>query len=121
MKLKKMSEIISKSVHCNWGLSDELCKRVSIQRRHAPFKDDGKSLHRLTPILDRHRPLIRDVTQGSIEQFERRLIIRKRSPRLDHFPQAHVQRLYRVGRIDSPANIFREAEHRNHSGPVGLP
>jgi hypothetical protein len=38
------------------GVSDELCKRVSVQRRDAPFKDDRECLHRLTPMLDRHRP-----------------------------------------------------------------
>jgi transposase InsO family protein len=45
-------------------VSDELCKRVSVQRRHAAFKDDGEGLHRLTPMRDGHRPLFRDVTQG---------------------------------------------------------
>ena len=45
-------------------VSDELCKRSSIQRRHSAFKDDGEGLHRLTPMWDRHRPLFRDIAQG---------------------------------------------------------
>lgn len=45
-------------------VSDELCKRVSIQRRDAAFKDDREGLHRLTPMWDGHRPLFRDIAQG---------------------------------------------------------
>ena len=45
-------------------VSDELCKRVSVQCRHSPFKDDRECLHRTAPVLNRHRPLFRDIAQG---------------------------------------------------------
>jgi len=62
--LTRLTENGEQDVHWYAGVSDELCKRSSVQRRDAACKDDGKSLHRLTPVWDGHRPLFRNITQG---------------------------------------------------------
>jgi hypothetical protein len=67
-KIKKLgaepTNLISSGSPQEQGVSDELCKRSSVQRRDTPFKDDRECLHRLTPIWDGHRPLFRDIAQG---------------------------------------------------------
>src|SRR6478672_6198915 len=41
-----------------------------------------------------------------------------RLPFCDHIPQAHMQRLHRIGRVDHPPHLRRKLEKWNHSLPV---
>ena len=66
-------------------LSQILCLSIFLGVVELLLKTDHKLAHRLFPILDRHRPALTDIAQAQIHQFDRRLIVGKRRPRLAQF------------------------------------
>src|SRR6476659_3408410 len=71
----------------------------------------------LPPVLNR-LPFCDHIPQRQVQQLHRRILTRKRASRLDHFSQAHMQRLHRIGRVDHPPHLRRKLEKWNHSLPV---
>jgi len=72
--------------------SPDFCLAVSFAiswlfNREPVFVDDGKAVERGFPVVHRHGPLLRDVAQRQIEQFEDRLVVGKRAARFRYFAQ----------------------------------
>ena len=80
-----------------------------------------EAIQRRPPVLDRHRPAPRDVAEGEVQQFQRRLVGRERATILDNLPQTHVDRLDSVRSVNDPADFFRVCEECDEPLPVASP
>lgn len=56
----------------------------------APFKEDRQLIQDACPVLNRHRPFLRDVLQGQIEQFVRRFFTGEGGSVFDDLAQRHI-------------------------------
>jgi hypothetical protein len=91
---------------------------VESAHQDSSFEQDGALIERRTPVPNRHCPPLADIFQSQVHQLEHRLIVREQRAILAHFAQCPVQRLYRVGRVDSPPDLRWVGEHRDDSRPV---
>ncbi len=74
------------------------------------LKEDGKAIKWRLPIANRHRPLLRDIPHGKINQLESRFIGRKNLLRFNHLPQATIHRFKCLGGINRPTNLRGESK-----------
>jgi len=77
----------------------------------ASFPQHRKAIQRLSPAMHR-LPFRRQVFQRQVHHFQRRVLARKCPPRLDRPPQAHIQALNGIGRIDDLAQPPAETERK---------
>src|SRR6478672_8277028 len=108
---------------CPAGLAPR-CSTVTFKLRSTavgsryPFSPHRlEVIQSLPPVLNR-LPFCDHIPQRQVQQLHRRIFTRKRASRLDHFSQAHMQRLHRIGRVDHPPHLRRKLEKWNHSLPV---
>ena len=80
---------------------------VELDARHALVKLNSKAIQCSLPISYRHGPFLADVVQRQVEQFEYGVIGWERTSGLGYFPQAHVQGLNGVGRVNRLADVGR--------------
>ena len=90
-------------------------------RGHSLLKLDSKPGQRSLPIPDRHRPLLADVIQGQVEQFQQRIVTGKRSPVLRNLAQSHVHRLNGVSRVNDLAYLRQILKERRDTRPIRPP
>lgn len=95
---------------------------LTLQLLHEPLgEQDGELRHRRLPFPGAHLPLLRDVSQGEIDQLGGRLVAGEVPARFDDFSQLHVQRLDGVGGVDDLAHVRGVGEERNDFFPVPAP
>ena len=85
------------------------------------MEQDRELVQRLFPRSARHGPLFSGVAQGQIEKLCCGIVTGEVAPIFDDFPQAHVQALDGVGRVNDFADWFRIRKKRDHLLPVSSP
>ena len=90
----------------------------SLRLWHSLLELNGESSQRCLPIPGRHRPLLADVVQSQIKQFQQCIITGKRSSVLRNLAQTHVHRLNRIGRVNDLAYLRRVLKERRDARPI---
>ena len=65
-----------------------------------------------SPVPQRHSPLPGDELGRQVHDLEDGIVVGEDSVIPAGFPQGHVDRLNRIGRVDDLADVCRKSEHR---------